>query len=430
VLLSEGFKALDPSHPLGGKDGGKDATCVRNGKIWVMAVFFPRGEQSILNIRQKFAGDVDGAKKHNANGIAFVTNQELVLHERRQLNDLASPLSLELYHLERLTAILDQPGMSAIRKQFLDISYQTILDKWWSFLTEHSRMLSISLVVLIAVGCLSWSLYGRYAPPSQQAVAQAIDRLRSATLGSTPPDLQNAISILQRAKAPLAGESLSGAWLVCQDLSRLDLRRVDASRLHGTGAQFRESLIFLGDFEDSELSVSSFRDADLASANFKGSSLIGASFQNANAPNTNFHGATLQTAILNGALFSGADMSNSDLTLAELRSANLKGAHLNDAVFESADVSGTNLTSARFLTQDMLNRACAQPSDPPILDPGMTPPPNACGTEPQQPGEPPERAIKQFLFRFIATQETIQGTCKNGHNEPRLFDREGHATRP
>jgi hypothetical protein len=126
VLLNEGFKALDPSHPLGGKDGGKDATCVRNGKRWIMAVYFPRGQQKISTIRQKFVGDCIGAKRHEPDGIVFVANQELTLDERKQLTDLATPLSLELYHLERVTAVLDQPGMSEIRKQFLDIGYQPL----------------------------------------------------------------------------------------------------------------------------------------------------------------------------------------------------------------------------------------------------------------------------------------------------------------
>jgi hypothetical protein len=31
ILLNEGFTAFDPSHPLGGKDGGKDAICMKDG---------------------------------------------------------------------------------------------------------------------------------------------------------------------------------------------------------------------------------------------------------------------------------------------------------------------------------------------------------------------------------------------------------------
>jgi uncharacterized protein YjbI with pentapeptide repeats len=268
------------------------------------------------------------------------------------------------------------------------------------------------------------------APPSNQAVAQAVNQLRSSKLGSTPPDLESSISILRRAKIPLAGESLFGAWIVCQDLSQLDLRRVDASWLHGTGTLFREALAFQADFSHGELNVSSFKGAHLESATFEDSNLIGASFKDANVSNANFRRTTLQAAILNGALFSHADLSDADLTLAELRSANMSGANFSGAVLKDADISGTNLANAKNLTQEMLNQACTRPTEPPTLDPGLTPPPRACDTGRQQADAPSERMVKQSLARFIATQEVIQGSCKQGRNEPNLFDRSGHAVNP
>jgi hypothetical protein len=39
VLLQDGYADLDPSHPLGGPDGGKDAICTKGGKKWVLAVY-------------------------------------------------------------------------------------------------------------------------------------------------------------------------------------------------------------------------------------------------------------------------------------------------------------------------------------------------------------------------------------------------------
>jgi hypothetical protein len=123
VLVAEGFSSLDPSHPLGGKDGGKDATCSRNGEAWIMAVYFPRGQQSFAAVRKKYLGDARGAKAAGAAGIAFVTNQELMLAERRDLAEACPELQLELYHLERLTTLLDGPALAATRKQFLGIDY-------------------------------------------------------------------------------------------------------------------------------------------------------------------------------------------------------------------------------------------------------------------------------------------------------------------
>jgi tetratricopeptide (TPR) repeat protein len=120
VLLHEGFRHLDPSHPLGGRDGKKDAVMWRGDDMWIMAVYFPRGQQSFRDIKNKFAADLAGVASNGASGIAFVTNQELSLAEREDLRSSAkSPC--DIYHLERLVAILDQPSMAKIRAQFLNI---------------------------------------------------------------------------------------------------------------------------------------------------------------------------------------------------------------------------------------------------------------------------------------------------------------------
>src|SRR5690348_11139109 len=71
ILLSDGFTGVDPSHPLGGKDGGKDAICVRDGKQWVMAAYFPRGELSFAAIKKKFSSDLRVARKALPEGLAF-----------------------------------------------------------------------------------------------------------------------------------------------------------------------------------------------------------------------------------------------------------------------------------------------------------------------------------------------------------------------
>lgn len=122
ILTEEGFRCIDPSHPLGGKDGGRDASCEFDGEPWVMAAFFPRGEKSYAEIAAKFDSDVEKVKSIDAKGIAFVTNQELRLSERAQLESRAQPLKISLFHLERITAILDRPHMAAVRRQFLSIS--------------------------------------------------------------------------------------------------------------------------------------------------------------------------------------------------------------------------------------------------------------------------------------------------------------------
>lgn len=123
VLAHEKYSSIDPSHPLGGRDGGKDGICEKDGKKWIMAVYFPRGPQGISGIRKKFMGDLKGVAANQADGIAFVTNQEISVSERNGLQKRGKEKLVEIYHLDRITTILDQPEMSLVRKQFLGIDY-------------------------------------------------------------------------------------------------------------------------------------------------------------------------------------------------------------------------------------------------------------------------------------------------------------------
>jgi hypothetical protein len=98
VLIAEGYTGFDPSHPLGGPDGGRDGMATKDGQRLVMAVYFPRGQQGLNAIRAKFATDLDGVASNNADGIVFVTNQELTLSERRELVE-STDSRVDLYHL-------------------------------------------------------------------------------------------------------------------------------------------------------------------------------------------------------------------------------------------------------------------------------------------------------------------------------------------
>lgn len=118
VLHAEGYEEIDPTHPLGGPDGGKDAMVIKSGQLWVMAAYFPRGQQTYNNIATKAKADAAGVARNDAYGLVFVTNQELTAAERTSLADEVG-VPLDLVHLERLTTVLDRPGMESVRTQFL-----------------------------------------------------------------------------------------------------------------------------------------------------------------------------------------------------------------------------------------------------------------------------------------------------------------------
>jgi hypothetical protein len=120
ILENEKY-SVDPSHPLGGKDGGKDLICLKDGLKLIGAAYFPRDQQSFADIKKKFRNDLQGVSKNGASGIIFVTNQELKLGERKELIVLGGENIVELYHLERLVTILNSPYNYGIRYEYLDI---------------------------------------------------------------------------------------------------------------------------------------------------------------------------------------------------------------------------------------------------------------------------------------------------------------------
>lgn len=121
IVAAEGYRRIDPSHPLGGRDGKRDAIAYRNEQKFIVACYFPRGQQEFRDIQDKFRSDCEGVKINGAVGIAFVTNQELRLSERTNLASACPEVEVDFFHLERVTSILDRPDMEAVRQQFLFI---------------------------------------------------------------------------------------------------------------------------------------------------------------------------------------------------------------------------------------------------------------------------------------------------------------------
>ena len=140
ILSKEGFKGVDPSHPLGGKDGLKDMVLSFNGKRWIGAVYFPRGQQSFSSIKAKFIHDLFGIGVNNAGGLAFVTNQEICLSERKILTEIASEIDVQIFHLERIASLLNTPSYYGIRMDFLDIEMSK--EEQLSFFADNEQRLA------------------------------------------------------------------------------------------------------------------------------------------------------------------------------------------------------------------------------------------------------------------------------------------------
>ena len=124
VLANEGYKGIDPIHPLGGPDYGKDMIFRSSGSKWIGAVYFATEEKSFSDIKKKYSHDLQGVIKNNARGMAFICNQKLTETQRYELKGIAQDkeIDTDIYHLERLVSLLNMPIMYGVRLRFLDMA--------------------------------------------------------------------------------------------------------------------------------------------------------------------------------------------------------------------------------------------------------------------------------------------------------------------
>lgn len=123
ILAIEGFSAVDPQHPLGGPDGLKDMICRRGVTRFVAAAYFPTSPKPFNEVLDKFRHDLAGVAANSANGFVFIANQLLTVGQRKELQKVGrgSAEVVEIYHLERLRAVLDSPVGCGLRMEYLRI---------------------------------------------------------------------------------------------------------------------------------------------------------------------------------------------------------------------------------------------------------------------------------------------------------------------
>jgi hypothetical protein len=139
ILLNDGFSSVDPSHPLGGPDGIKDIVCIKDGMKWVAGSYFPRGQKSLSDIKEKFLSDSRGKEANQVDAFAFVTNQELKLSEREELQSEVN-FTVEIYHLERISLLLNSPSLYGVRLEFLDIEMSK--EEQLAFIADRDKLIN------------------------------------------------------------------------------------------------------------------------------------------------------------------------------------------------------------------------------------------------------------------------------------------------
>lgn len=134
LISLEGFENVDPQSPMGGPDGTKGILGFKNGRRFVIGCYFPNGQKSFNDIKDKFDGDLEGVEKNNAQGFVFITNQKITPTERITLAK-DQKIEIDILHGERVCGLLDSPKGYGIRLEYLGIELSR--EEQISFLNSH-----------------------------------------------------------------------------------------------------------------------------------------------------------------------------------------------------------------------------------------------------------------------------------------------------
>ncbi|MEU5383596.1 Fic family protein [Kitasatospora cineracea] len=140
ILRLSGYTDVEPQAPLGGGDGKKDLIVRRGGKKYVGAVYFPTTPISYADVTRKYKSDLPGVAANDADGFVFLVNQHLTVGQRSALLALGDPQTDEIFNVERMRAVLDDPRGYGLRLEFLRIPMSQEEQVAFFSTTEHDRI--------------------------------------------------------------------------------------------------------------------------------------------------------------------------------------------------------------------------------------------------------------------------------------------------
>ena len=236
-----------------------------------------------------------------------------------------------------------------------------------------SSVLSVRLDGIIVLEHLAWEHPERYHVQVMKVLFAFIrqpiapqDSADSTMLdgGEARQDAQAAVDAVRMCRAK--NKALEVNLLRSIDLHGADLRRADLSNLDLSYVPPTDAFTVLRD------STGSGRPrTDISHANLSGADLFLVRIEHGSCASTDFSGADLFGAKLRSTWFFEANFLN-----ANLENADMSGARFTSANLRGAQLGNTNLSDATFwerspremgLTQEQLNKACADPSKPPCL---------------------------------------------------------------
>ncbi|MDE0331625.1 MAG: pentapeptide repeat-containing protein [Nitrospinae bacterium] len=152
-----------------------------------------------------------------------------------------------------------------------------------------------------------------------------------------------------------------------------------------------------------DLHKANLPNADLGSANLSYANLADADLSGTSLVGADLSGGWLTNADLSNAELMRADLCNTRLIRAKLRGASLIAAKLFGTSLFMTDLSGARLSSVSGLTQEELDKACAEQENPPKLDS-----PYDAFESNYYEAEPPEQMIERLeIERHLPIDEQL-----------------------
>ncbi|SEC05441.1 Uncharacterized protein YjbI, contains pentapeptide repeats [Pseudomonas saponiphila] len=232
--------------------------------------------------------------------------------------------TLDLPGVDIFTSIISKAGVPSrlIENKCVTVSAaKAMLDAELRLDRKKYRLKSGGIVATI-IGCTALSGLYFYKPEAEALLEKSVRVVHSARNAPLPPTFPESISAIRAAKLPLDSVNLEGAALRCQDLSKLNLSRMNGQWIRGTGAKFIESQLYMANFTQSELNASSYARVTADSSIFDRSNMLYTDFSDSIVRWASFKNTTLNGSDLSRSDFSQSDLSNADLTFTELKDAN------------------------------------------------------------------------------------------------------------
>jgi fido (protein-threonine AMPylation protein) len=248
ILRLNGFESIDPQQPRGGKDGGKDILCDKDGLTFVAACHFPHDPATFAKVKKKFSEDLDASTRYGRDGFIFMTNQHLSPTERTILEKLAGAVNKRalIMHREYLRVALDSPQGYGVRYRHLRVS-MTPEEQFAYFSSTRDHMADAIADTARAID--------RLATKIDRGAASNLTLLRSTTavildaVGGVDPDevterLEKAVRDASQSLVTTPAEALSSQ--ISTAFIRYVHRKVVTTSVHHFG-RYRQTQVWLAD---------------------------------------------------------------------------------------------------------------------------------------------------------------------------------------